>query len=261
MRIRSITANAMKISLGAAKKAMSIPSSRSYLYFFILVAVASFVIYFVSQDVIDLKAIGSAFLAMIGTFIGALFAFRLNESKDNAQLSKERRASLYRAQLVVMRQYDAVHSLAKSLSPYKTDFDRAFNCPAFQLPSYSDLTHDFDSLVFLLEAEPNLVKRMTITQYEFHQVMESLRVRNEFNLDEIQPAIASGGFNKRTFLVQDLEAALGEKLFGRALNYARNLHELVSQCEGSLLDMNNELFDTAKKLYPDSKFVKLSPET
>lgn len=245
----------------ATKKAMSTTITRwiPYLYLGVLIVVAVSVVYFILTGAIGSREIGTAFLAMVGTFIGALFAFRLNESKDNIQLHKERRTSLYRAQLVVMRQHNAVQSLAKLLAPYSAEFERAFNCPAFQPPSYSDLTHDFDDLVFLLEVEPNVLMRLTVEQESFHQTMECLRTRNEFYVKEVQPAIANGSFNLREFTVQKFKAALGERLFGTATSGAERLYDFVGRSEVSLMAMHNELFDTAKKLYPDAKFVKLAP--
>lgn len=228
------------------------------IYLFILFVIALFIAYFIYNGVIDIKAIGTAFLAMIGTFAGALFAFRLNEKKDNIQLDKERRASLYRAQLIVMRQYNAINSISKLLSKYRTEFDQAFNCPAFLPPSYSDLTHNFDELVFLLEHDPTIVMRLTVTQEGFHQAIESLRLRNEFYVNKIQPAIAAGGLNKRTLQIQEFRNALGELLFETANSYARNVFEHVTEFEKESLEVHNELYATAKKLYPNSSFVKLA---
>ena len=237
------------------------PRWSPYLYLGVLLAVAGSVVYFIVQGALGPKEIGSAFLAMVGTFVGALFAFRLNESKEHDQLVKDRRAALNRALFVVERQYKGVRSLAKLLAQYKSEVERAFNCPAFRPPSYSDLTQDFDTLAFLLEAaEPNVLMRLTIEQEGFYQTMETLRIRNEFYVSEVQPAIAKGGFNRRIVPAQELEAAFGEWLFGAAMNQATFLYANVSQAEKRLLAMHSELFAAAKKLYPDAKFIKLVAE-
>ena len=56
---------------------------------------------------------------MLGTFLGALFAFRLNENKENAKTEKERQAALNRALFVVARQFNATKSLSKHLAPFQ----------------------------------------------------------------------------------------------------------------------------------------------
>lgn len=197
------------------------PAWSPYLYFGILLVVACALVYFVLQGAVGTKEVGVAFLATVGTFVGALFAFRLNENKEQRTVHKERRSALTRALFIVIRQYNAVRSLRNNLQPYRSEFERAFNCPAFRPPSYSDLTHDFDSLSFLLEAAaPTLVMRLLVEQEGFHQTMESLRVRNELYIDEVQPVIANHGFNHRSVPAEEFQRTLGERLFGTAINGA-----------------------------------------
>lgn len=76
------------------------------------------------------KEVAASFLAMVGTFLGALFAFRLNENKENMKVEEERKAALNRALFVVARQINALKSLSKHLAPFHTEFERAFNLPA-----------------------------------------------------------------------------------------------------------------------------------
>lgn len=237
------------------------PTLSPFLYLCILLAVATAIVYFIVQGSIGQKEVGTAFLAMVGTFIGALFAFRLNEAKENTKINKERKAALNRALFILVRQYNAMRFLADQLAPYKTEFERAFNCPAFQPPPYSDLTYEFEALNFLLEVgEPNVLMRLSVEQEGFHQAIESLRVRNDFYVNEVQPVIAKSGFNLRAVPAHEFQAALGERLFSRSINEAAVMYAHVADLRKSLLATHAELFGAAKKLYPDGKFIKPAAE-
>lgn len=232
-----------------------------YLYLSILLAVAAAVVYFIVEGTVGAKEVGTAFLATVGTFVGALFAFRLNEQKETLDRDKERKAALNRALFIVVRQYNAIRSLERQLEPYKSEFDRSFNCPAFQPPAYSDLMHEFESLTFLLELnEPNVLMRLSVEQECFHQAIESLRVRNAFYVNEVQPVIANSGFNRRAVPASEFQAALGERLFSGAVNGASVFFAHVTESRQSLLAMHGELFAAAKRLYPDAKFIKPAAE-
>ena len=232
-----------------------------YLYGGIIFAVAGSVMYFIMQGNIGQKEVGAAFLAMVGTFLGALFAFRLNESREDTKLEKEHKAALNRALFIIARQYNAVCSLAKDLEPYKLEFERAFNCPALRPPTYSDLVHDFETLDFLLEiTDPNVLMRLSVEQEGFHQMIESLRIRNDLYVNEIQPVIAQHGFNRRSVLAHDFRTALGERLYESAVNSASTLYAHVAGSRQRLSSMHAELFNAAKNAYPDAKFVKPAPQ-
>lgn len=228
----------------------------------LLVAVAGAVIYLIVEGSVGRKEIGIAFLAMIGTFVGAVLAFRLTEYKEQRAEVRRQKIALNSALFALLRQYNAMRWLQKSMAPYQQDYDRAFNCPALTPPAYKDLVHDFDSLAFLFEEEidPSLLMRLSIEQEGFEQALESLRVRNQFYVDEVQPAISKLGFNKKSVPAAEFENALGERLFEVAKNGAVQAYQNIDHSCASLLALHSELFTAAKRLFPDTKFVKLAPE-
>lgn len=228
-----------------------------YFYATVLVLIGGTVAYLLAQGDIGAKEIGTSFLAFVGTFLGGVFAFRLNENKEIRKLEKERKAALNGALFILLRQYNAINFLAKAMEPYKSDFEKAFNCPALQPPAYSDLKQDFVELNFLLETpEPSVLMRLSVEEEGFHQTLESIRIRNECYVKEVQPVIAQHGFNKRAVLGDEIKAVLGERLLGSAMNTSLYMYENVAEARKNLPTVHDELFSLAKKLYPDSKFIK-----
>ncbi len=233
----------------------------TYLYSGLLFVAALAVISFIYAGIIGAKEIGTTCLAMVGTFVGALLAFRLNESRENAKLEKERKAALNNALFIIFRQHNAIGCLARELGTYQSEFERAFVCPAIRPPLYLDLVHDFEALGFLLEAaDPNLLMRISIEQEGFHQTIESLNERNKFYVDEVQPLIAKHQLNGRTVTVDEFQSKLGELVYNGAITRANVLYENLAGSGSKLPAIHSELSGIAKKLYPKGRFTKIDPE-
>lgn len=233
-----------------------------FLYSALVLLASIAVIAFAQLGSIGEKEVAGALLALLATFVGALFAFRLNEEKDKKSLLKAQKTALNRALFILLRQYNALATITKQLAPFSTEIDRAFNLPANKPPPYVDLTHDFDNLEFLLETEhANVLMQLTIEQEYFHQALESIRIRNEFYVHEIQPALARLKMQSRMVTANQLFTHLEERLFGLAINGAKEIYHHIPESKASILKMHYELFTTAKTLFPDDLFIKPPAET
>ena len=207
-------------------------------------------------DKLELKDIGTGLLALLGTLLGATLAFRLNEDRDSKKEAAAQRSALNRALFVLARQKNAVALISREMEPFKTPFDRAFNFPAAKVAPYEDLVHRFEELEFLLNtSDVNVVMRLTVEQERFHQMLETLRIRNEFYVRELQPEIALRKLNGKEVAGATMAELFGERLFGTATNYAVTLWDHVESSKKSIPEMHEELRTVAKRLYPQSKFV------
>jgi hypothetical protein len=242
---------------------MTIPKRQKsvYLYAIIIIVVAGTVIFLIYTGIISAKEVSIAFLASLGTFLGALFAFRLNENKETIKKLSGQRASLNRALFVLARQRNAVNTFGKYLVPFKSEIERAINLPAHKPPQYIDLKHNFEDLEFLLQIDQiNLLMRLTVEQERFHQAFESLRIRNEFYVDELLPELSKHKFQGKNVTDNQLLDALGERILGTAINYADGLYFHIDECTQSIPAMHAELFAVAKELFPNEKFISFKAE-
>jgi hypothetical protein len=239
---------------------MPLPISRAttvrIAYGGIAVAAAVAVALAFQQGAIGAKEVATAVLALLGTFLGATFAFRLNQDKEEKKLHKERREALNRAMFILARHANAVHQLKRDYEKFTDPIERAFNLPALKPPSYADVVHNFVDLEFLLEsADPNILFRLTIEQERFQQVIESVNTRNEFYVNEYQPKLAAVALNGKLTTVQELSALLGERIFGGTLNGTAIAYEHLCASDVSIPEIQSALLSAAKKIYPGSKFV------
>ena len=232
------------------------PIHNKLIYAAIVLGAIAFVGGAIYLDKLELKDVGTGLLALLGTLLGATLAFRLNEDKESKKEKAAQRSALNRALFVLARQKNAGVLIARELEPFKTPFDRAFNFPAAKVAPYEDLVHRFEDLEFLLNtSDVNVVMRLTVEQERFHQMLESLKIRNEFYLRELQPEIARHGLNGTKVTGASVAKLFGERLFGTAMNYAETLRDHVESSSKSIPEMHEELRAVAKRLFPESKFV------
>ena len=109
-------------------------NGRSKLLYAALVAIVALVtVGGIFSDVIGGKEVAGTLLALFGTFLGALFAFRLNQEKERQLLLQDRKAALNRALFVLHRQYNAICTYQKHLATYTSPIERALMLPAQNL--------------------------------------------------------------------------------------------------------------------------------
>jgi len=134
------------------------------LIIFVAIAIAIAATVFIYTGVMDLKDLfTSGILPLFATYLGAFFAFKLNEDKETSKLQDSRREALNSTLFVLARQRNAIHQLKKEFDRFRSPIEKVFNLPAIKPPAYSDLIHNFADLEFLLESpEPNLLFKLTI---------------------------------------------------------------------------------------------------
>jgi len=209
------------------------------------------------RDLLSVKDVVASLLALFGTFLGAILAFRLNEDKERRKELKANVKALNKALFVLGRQANALRTISSNIAGYKSEFERALNLPAFNPPSYGDLSQDIEGLSFLLESEdPTILLELTVEQERFEQVIESLRMRTNLHLYELQPEVARLNLNGRNMTEIEAAAELGERLYGAAVQAANNIYEHAEATEKSLPEMQEKLRRVAQKLFPDAQFIK-----
>lgn len=228
----------------------------NWTYPFVFVVAALAIALAVYIDALSLKELVTPILSLYGTFLGATFAFRLNEAKEMRKLSNSRREALNHALFVLIRQANAIHQLTRSFEKYPSLFEKTFNFPALKPPPYQDLVHNISDLDFLLEStNPNLLMKLAIEQERFHQAIESLNLRNQFYLEEVQPALAKLSLNGKSVSAEQTAELLGEMLFGRTMNEAEIAWQNISASNTSIPVAHKELLVQAKAMFPGSEFI------
>jgi len=210
----------------------------------------------VSQDTIELKDLVIALLPLLTTFAGATLAFRLNLSREEEKESERRKQALNFALFVLGRQDNAVRRILCDYQLAQNDFVRAFNLPARKPPDYAELKVPIDELAFLLDVGyPQLLFELSVEQERFDQLLDSVRIRNSFYVDEVQPAIERTHLSGKVVTAAEAEHLLGQRIYGAALNQARVALDHLLASSQSIPKVASDLRAAAKGLYPRSAFV------
>jgi hypothetical protein len=234
------------------------PLSPLVTYGGIVTIAAIAVVLLVNDGSFEKKDLAAGLFALFGTFIGALLAFRLEQGKEQTRDERARKAALNRALLVLGVHHNEIRTYRDLLLPFKHPFELAFNLDALQ-PADVGMHQKFDELDFLLQSStPNVLFELIIEQARFDQAMEAVKLRNEFFVRKIQPTMAALGLTGRMVSVQELEAKLGDYLFGGAMQGAGMVREQIDASNESVPAMAKKLRAVAKELFPDERFVEFT---
>ena len=207
-------------------------------------------------DVVAPKDLLIPALSLVSTFFGATFAFRLNQDKEARKLEAERRDALNRASFVLIRQWNAMDQIVRQFQAHPPPFARAFNMPAFKPPAYADLSLSLAELDFLIDStNPGLLMDLFIEQERFGQALEALRIRNEFYVSELQPALARHELNHKTVTLEQMRALLGERIYETAVNGANIAWDQVFAASESIPKAHQALITQGKMLFPGKKLI------
>ncbi|MFM5178572.1 hypothetical protein ACEUAY_02995 [Aeromonas veronii] len=231
--------------------------------FGVIVALAVLNIWYLSSLAIDKSITPKSyhyfiqlFTVAIGGFIGAFSAFWLKKHEEEKKDRESKRNALNFALFVLIRKINAIQCIKKDLERYTTPFERGLCLPAMKPPDYSGVKQDINGLQFLIGGvHAHILMELTIEQERFEQAINSINIRNEFYVNEVQPALSFHSLNGRPLPLAEFEGKLGERLFNGAIKGAAVLYELVYACDVSLNETYTELREIAKKLFPDENFV------
>lgn len=205
------------------------------------------------------KDIGTAILTGISTLIGALYAFRLSERKEQEGERARRIHALNKALFFVGRQLNAVQYIREEVSPYDTNEKRLFGCKAAMPPDYSDLRVNFESLSFLLDSpDPDLLLRLSVEQDGFHQAIRAISLRAQYFVDQFQPAVMASGILPGPITLNDAREKVGPLVFDSALNYTTSMFMALDEALPRLQKVLVELEGLSRQLYPGERFLRLT---
>ena len=196
-------------------------------------------------------------IPFVSTFFGASFAFYLNSTKDTRKKDDDRISALRVALFTVAKQQDTLAQIWRVIREWKDRPDQLVNMGPMTLADSSYLRQDMAALSFMIPLDPTLLLELTIEDERFSQAMTAITRHAEFHVKEIQPALEKSALDRPNAGLAELEKALGARIFGTAITNANQIFKHVEPTRKSLSIMMPRIFQFAKNLYPDEKFLKI----
>jgi hypothetical protein len=230
--------------------------SKNAMYGGAVAAVIIIITLLASQGLISKNDFGVAFLALLGTFFGALFAFRLDEDKEKKKEYQRRKSAMNRALLVLGAQHNELRIIKKELEKFPHLKACAFNMNAAQPVETLRLEQKIDDLDFLLESEaPNMLFKLHLEQLRFDQALEAVRMRNKHCVDVLQPAMEKHDLRGKMVSDAQVREALGNMIYETAVNTTATMAYHVGASDLSIPELAAEFRALAKKVQPGEKFL------
>lgn len=88
---------------------------------------------------------------------------------------------------------------------------------------------------------------LSIEQERFHQMINALRIRNEFYVGEVQKEFSKHRINQTSQSAISLKELVGERIYLGAMNGAREAFQHITKNNDSLPAVHNQLHQLANR--------------
>jgi hypothetical protein len=210
-----------------------------------------------------LELIIPALTTLVAAFLGAYFAFRFQNNREEEKKHQNNVEAANRALFNLSRIINELEVIKKQvIDPVRDRPDRYLAMQPFLIPNYDDMKFNIDSLTFLLESKsPNILGEILVEETNFHQVINSLNNRSELHRYQVQPILEAAGVRVGgQYLAADIERALGQRIFIQIQNATDNLIEHVDETLVSSQKIMDKLVSNLKRIYPKSEFLILDKQ-
>lgn len=237
----------------------------------IFVGIGTLVLWYFSCLVIEEKTyptyfdhISRFFTVLIATLVGAFAAFRFNASLDEKKAAREndaliasKVAILNKALLNVALQLNVIGNIEKLLNRYNNIHEHAFKMPA-EKNFNENISVDINEISLILTNNPQLLMEISVEQDGFIQTIESLKVRHEHFIKELQPRMSALGLLDRKSNIGEYEDLLPYHVFKGAYDSVTVLIHNVKESKKGLEDKFSKLRTECEKFYPEYNFMDVS---
>ncbi len=227
-----------------------------------------------------ISAFATLLAALLGSFLGPLFAFKLQRQEKDRRLKADNITAGNHALFILMRQYTRLDNVRKQfIEPVKEHPLRFIIMrPTLPLIEADDLKLDMSNLSFFLQPQrnKNLQRKLRETLYElfleeerFQTVISAINQRTTLHVEQVQPLLDQARvrlyadapdqiqIGELIFsLSQDsdkvlinMELILSHALYQILLQSTNSVIERIDDSLSSLLIMRNKLRSAISELY------------
>ncbi len=228
-----------------------------------------------------ISACATLFAALLGSFFGPWFAFKLQKQEKEKRIKAENITAGNRALFIIMRQYTRLHNIRKQfVDPVRDHPVRSIIMrPVVPAIESADLKLDMSNLSYFLEPqrEKQLQQKLRETLYElfleeekFQSVVNSINYRSQLHVEQVQPLLDQSRvrlyadapdqiqIGELVFsLPQDadkaltsIELILSHALYQTLMQSTNTVIERIDDLLASLLQTRNKLRSAMSDLYP-----------
>lgn len=209
---------------------------------------------------LDGKTIMGAATTLIAAFVGAFFAFSLNERREKIRTEERHLGAANRAIFTLIRAYNYIAGYNKQyISPHK-DKREAYVAirPSVGNPN-PEFKIDFDSISFLIQQKKSeILGELAEFEELFATIIEVLKTRNHIHANIVQPALeASGVVHGDDISLDEIDKIMGDRITNTMKSLTGDLIEIMGRGEERSEHLIQQLHETMVNLYPGKNVIHM----
>lgn len=135
------------------------------------------------------EMIARLIISVFGAFVGAYFAFKLNNRREEEKQNEKRLNAIRITLITIWHQIRSLAPIKNTLLREENNPYRAVFVEPSKLGDYSDLNVNITSLDFLSSINPTLVLNLKIASNDFFKVIRIAEKREKYFEDHIGPIV------------------------------------------------------------------------
>ena len=199
-----------------------------------------------------------ALTTLLAAFLGAGYAFKLQNNKIARDQVKEHVAAGNKAIFMLLRQYNELSVIQRQfIDPIRDHPFKFILMRAIISHSVDHFRFNENELSFLLQTKHRqLLTLLFIEESSFHTTIATLNDRTKKHMEEVQPSLEAAGFiDGEEVTMEAYKEALGDRLFTYLQGATDNVINNVDLGVNALHEMGQKLNEALVELYPDEEFI------
>ena len=203
-----------------------------------------------------------ALSTLAAAFLGAWYAFSLQDNKNRREQEDRQIAALNLAIFALARKQSKLQNIIDQvLEPWKTNPVRFLMMPPTHDLEKDDIAIDFSALAYLLETKhSNLLGHLAIAVAKYRSAIDALNLRSALHKNDVQTRLeAASTIGNEPVTLAEIRQALGERLF-------ITLEQATDQAIGAapralehVTDISAQLTNAGRSLFPPGRVIRISP--
>ncbi len=206
------------------------------------------------------NVLAPAIATLVAAFLGAGYAFKLQENERRAREVKENVASGNRAIFSLMRMYSKLKNFEKQfLNPFKGDKTAFLQMqPTLELIKY-EIKLDIDSLSYLLETEHgNILGELSACIGKYQGAIDAINNRSHIHLNHVLPILERAGFVEGAdYSIEKIKEFLGPRLFAAITDGTDQVFSHTLHTIEEIDRISSELTRVLKQSFPGHVIIRM----
>ena len=185
---------------------------------------------------------------LLAAFVGAWFAFKLEENRRKVEQQKKNISACNKAIYILSKQYGILLELQiKIIEPFRDSPEQWREMKPVPPMDYKDIKLDIEELLFFQDtSHKDILYRLLEAEKKFHGTIDTFNKRSQFFLEEVQPRL----LDKTAIACSNKDDY--KQLMDKIVDLTDIAILFVDDAVGFIEKLQDNLTKAIKDIYPES---------